>query len=509
MAIYDQLGFKQHPFTTTNADEEPFLKNYFVDPPYFDVIVGDSDYPSASIVLAPRGAGKTALKRMVESHGIEEKYLAVTYDSFEFSKDESPETISLGYHLKNIITRILISFLSYMSEEPDLTNKFTKEEKQNLSIFIRTYLGDLTGSELQVIMSELKSLPEKFSKFWSDNIGILDTAVNFLFRAFQLPVVDTSKLTSEQKSLSQTYKYQLKMLLSFVRKLGFKSIYILIDKVDETEKTGNDPEATYKLVKPLIKDLDLLGSNGYGFKFFLWDAVEPNYKSDARPDRVKKYDLIWDRDGLKEILSERLKAFSGEKVVTISQLIDNESDTNWVDDAICIIAKSSPRNVIRICEKILANQSLIDRKSKSLTIQAVDRGIIDFCEEITDENYGSKVVKELQKVGRELFTINYVGNDVFKITNPAANSKVLTWSNIGAVSKIGTISIPGSKKPLNFYCIKDPAIIRLIHRRTPLEQFISDRWLPCSDCGTDNLMDIDYFTDNNDPTCMGCGRNVI
>ena len=66
MPVFENLGFNNHPFSKTNADEEPNLEEYFVPPPFFDAIVGDSSNPSASIVFAPRGGGKTAQRRMVE-----------------------------------------------------------------------------------------------------------------------------------------------------------------------------------------------------------------------------------------------------------------------------------------------------------------------------------------------------------------------------------------------------------------------------------------------------------
>jgi hypothetical protein len=54
--MYDQLGFRTHPFLKTNADEEDSLQSYFVPPPYFDAIIGDPKMPNSSVVLAPRGA---------------------------------------------------------------------------------------------------------------------------------------------------------------------------------------------------------------------------------------------------------------------------------------------------------------------------------------------------------------------------------------------------------------------------------------------------------------------
>lgn len=90
-------------------------------------------------MLAPRGAGKTAQRRMVEADAISSGYLAVTYDRFEFSGNESLSDITLQYHLRNIIIRILISFISYLSERPDFVRNLTKEDKRQLAVFVQTY----------------------------------------------------------------------------------------------------------------------------------------------------------------------------------------------------------------------------------------------------------------------------------------------------------------------------------------------------------------------------------
>ena len=60
------LGFRLDPFAKTNADEEELLKSYFIEPPFFKAVYGDLSTPKSAVVFAPRGGGKTALKRMLE-----------------------------------------------------------------------------------------------------------------------------------------------------------------------------------------------------------------------------------------------------------------------------------------------------------------------------------------------------------------------------------------------------------------------------------------------------------
>jgi hypothetical protein len=236
MAFYNQLGFRDHPFAHTNADEEPFLDQYFVPPPFFAGVIGDQNHPTPTIVLAPRGGGKSAQRRQLEVWCAENSALAVTYDRFEFGAKQNIAEIGLPYHIRNIVTRILISYFSYLQQCPDLLRTLPKEEKRLLSIFAHSYLGDLTGLKVQEILKDLKSIPQKVRQFWSEHVGVLESVVNVLLKNYGLESIDLPDLKREEKLLSETYKHQLEILYSLVNRIGLKSIYVLIDKVDETEK---------------------------------------------------------------------------------------------------------------------------------------------------------------------------------------------------------------------------------------------------------------------------------
>ena len=484
------------------------MAKYFVPPPFFDAVVGDAGTPNASIVLAPRGGGKTALRRMVEEAARDHRFLAVTYDRFEFSSGEKISNITLQYHLRNIITRILVSYLSYLAEYPDLLKNLSKNEKQQLSLFASSYLGSMRGDSLQELLKELRSLPERFRDFWQKNVGIFEPVINFLLKNYGLEAIDFPDVRQEEKRLSETYKYQMESLLNLVNKLGFRSIYVLIDKPDETEQTGNDPQATYRLIQPMVRDLELLGLKGYGFKFFLWDKVEEYHRDDARPDRVPQYQLNWKRMALQKVLTLRLQFFSGGSISSFRELVAEDPGFD-IDVTLGLMAYGSPRNLIRICERVFAVQAENNSDASNIDVNSLDQGVLNYCEQYSLQTYSEDTLREVQRVGRELFTVNYAANDVFKISQNAARTKITGWNKLGLTRQIGTITVDTSKRPLNFYCIVDPAVVRLIHRTSSLSDFIKARWLPCSYCQTDNLMDIGLFPDENIPTCRECGRNLI
>lgn len=509
MEFYEQLGFHDHPFVHTNADEEPRLADYFVPPPFFSGVIGDPNHPSPAIVFAPRGGGKSAQRRQLEAWCSRNAVLGVTYDRFEFATGQRLEDISLSYHVRNIITRVLISYLSYLSEYPDVLRSLTKEQKKLLSTFAHSYLGDLTGLKLQELLGELKSLPEKLRKFWSDHVGVLDSVVKFLLKNYGLETIDLPDLKQEEKRLSETYKHQLEVLCELVQQIGFRSIYILVDKADESEKTGNDPDASYTLLHSLLTDLELLGLRGYGFKFFAWDQILSKFREAARPDRVPQYSLSWTREALETVLGKRISAFSGEKIKSFGELL-SENPGYSADAVICLIANRSPRNVIRICEKIVAVQAEQDPKAARIAPQAVERGIELFCVQVASELYGEDVSRDLQRAGRELFTINYLASEVFKQAHEnTSRNRVAGWLRVGLVRQVNSVSVPGARRPLNFYYVTDPAMVRLIHRSVPLRNFLQDRWLPCAQCGADNLMDVNLTPEGNDTLCHECGRPLL
>ena len=152
MSFFNNLGFENHPFAQTNADEEPHLAEYFVPPPFFDGVVGDYENPTSCMVLAPRGAGKSAQRRMIEEWANENDVLAITYDRFEFSSADSVDEVTLSYHMRNVIVRVLIGYLSFLSDYPNLISRLSKRDQKTISTFAHSYLGHIQGDELREIL---------------------------------------------------------------------------------------------------------------------------------------------------------------------------------------------------------------------------------------------------------------------------------------------------------------------------------------------------------------------
>ena len=108
-----QFGFTEDPFESTNADAEPYLAQYFVPPPYFPSVLGDTANPKSHVILAPRGGGKTAQRRMIEDRSAElQDFLCISYDKFEQPSGFRLEQATWAYHMNQVCRLILIGVAS-------------------------------------------------------------------------------------------------------------------------------------------------------------------------------------------------------------------------------------------------------------------------------------------------------------------------------------------------------------------------------------------------------------
>lgn len=504
MSIYQKLGFTKDPFAYTNADEEENLENYFVPPPYYAAIQGDFNSPKSNIVLAPRGSGKTAQRRMIEIWSRDKPVLCITYDRFELGNSQNLEDITLNYHLKNIIQRTLLNLILWIAEYPDTINNFSREEKKNLSILSHNYLGEVSGAKVSEILNDIKSVTEKIKKFWNENIGVFDSLLSFILKKYDLPELDLPELKQEEKKLSQSYKYQMELIYELAQKINFKAIYILIDKVDETHLTTNSSQATFRLIEPLIKDLETHGIKGYAFKYFLWDKVYEYLLKSGRPDRISINSLVWSRTQLLEMLSKRLLAYSENHISNLESIFQTPNELP-ADDAVTVLAWRSPRNVIRICQEIIAEQTLISSNVTKLDNRVLDRASLKISEKICEEIYGQDTVTEIKKIDRELFSINHLATNIYKVSANAVRPRVTSWIEKGFLFMVGIDKSSGTR-PTNIYCVGDPRANRLINSKKVLSTWLKQTWTICSHCDSDILLSKDYLTSEIELECWSCKR---
>ncbi|MCL6577534.1 hypothetical protein [Kyrpidia sp.] len=493
------LGFTVDPFAKTNADEEEKLEDYFIEPPFFRAVKGDITTPKSTVVFAPMGAGKTALKRKIELTSEHEPILCLTYNKFNTQGIQLSD-IDQGYHMRNIVRLVLVGVLALLNNEN--VDKLTTDDRHYVYLFVNQYLSEIEKSEIKDAVASVTNITDKAKEWWNRLLGPVSFGINILLNAIGIKGSEIRGFSLSAGNLG-SYRDQLSILKSIAQKLGRPSIYILIDKVDETELTGTST-TTYQFIKPILFDLQTLEMPGIAFKFFLRDFLRDYYFENGRPDRVKPYSLSWTTDQLMTMLSKRLQAFSEKRVSSFSSIcnLPTEFRNYNIDRIIAMFAQGSPRNVIRICKDILDCQSEIDYSAKAISVDAITNGLEEFSKTYSLE-VALRNINELQKLTRVAFSVSYIANDIYKVSTQAANSKVKVWREKDIIELLGTV--PGGKKrPVNYYAIKHLLVAKHIFNKIPVFDFLDKKVRVCT-CGEVLLRDWDV---NHSQLCHRCQKIV-
>jgi len=363
---------------------------------------------------------------MIESKSNEYgKVLCITYSRFEFD-GKKLDDINIIDHIHQILTVGTVGLLTYLNSNKDLIEKLNETEKRLLKTLIQEHLGNIHEFELKAAIDSLKSFSEKAKEFWNKYFGAINMLVTGLLQSLNLQGVNIVKFDADEKKLATPYKYRLEMFRDLCLKIGFESVYVLLDKVDESELTGNKAEDSFKMIQSMVRDLELLEMDKFGFKFFLWDQLGSHFREYGRPDRAEQFTLEWSNEELGQMLAQRLSAYSGGKITDLKQITTEFQED--ITPLVILFAQKSPRDAIRICKQIIAEQREINPNSARIESKAILEGIENFCKiralEITDE----MKIRELRKIGFVEFTSPYLATDVFKITKNGARSKVIAVS---------------------------------------------------------------------------------
>lgn len=484
------LGFKSNPFQFSNADKEvDHLSDYFVKPDYFEDVWGNPYEPVPSIVYAPRGAGKTAQRVMIEKRARKaDDILAVSYVNHDLTQFKNATEIDLTYHLTFLNRLLLVAFFRRIEDEEfDFHNVYTFTERQYIYKISRIYLYNTPASFPNQAINSLKTIEDLAVDLWK---GFKEPIVNVIKQISKSKglEVDLSKIEIDKK-LELSHKDNFFNIIKLLGKANYKSIFILIDKVDEQSLTGNNAEASFRLIEHLVKDLELLETPGVSFKFFLWDSLKSYSAISARPDRVFSYDLNWEWNQLTEMLNKRVSSFSDGKVTNFEKMFVHKK----LLGRIILFSGLSPRDCIRICNRVISEQFKKNENSTIFEEDVVHASIEHFCGEkskelITNENN----YRYLIKVNQVSFTIEELVTNKVASDTPAIRNIISPWQTAEFLKKIGLVARRNAKS-VNEYAFQD---IRLAFTACPkigISEFIKQKVRKCQTetCGLIYYRDFD------------------
>jgi len=489
--FFDHFGFVEDPFQSTNASDEPRIHEYFIEPPYFASVVGTPLQPKSQIILAPRGGAKTAQRIMLEKDALERgTYLAVTYDHFDSHFTGNRLRTSLDKHLHEISKHILIALLLDMADRQAVDITLDKSERAVLRWEIDNWLPSFSPIQFEQVPKSISTWRKRVGDVWRQCGGKISAVVDAVLRKYEFGPMGLALDDSfPDHNDFGSPRFHLDRQVGVARRLGYSAIYILIDRIDETTWTNQDADASFRLIQPLVTDLQTLDAPGMAFKFFLWDQIKDVlFEAAVRRDRVRIFELRWNVAELERMLSRRLQTDSNGTISSFNQLC-SEPHTLDYHRLAAHFGVGSPRDVIRTCGRIVDEHTRIAAEGRPIDYDLILRGLRAFAEERADELYGH-YLEQIRRVGKLSFTINHVASDVFRITSQAARQKIGQRVNAGACAKIAEVENPGSR-PLHLYAITDPRLAMTCVSRDDVELALGNFLFVCRECGAVVVSDRD------------------
>lgn len=475
-------GFLADPFEFTNADEERELAKYFVPPPYFSTVFGDASRPKSTVVLAPRGGGKSAQRRMVEIRADERGHvLVVPYSDFSFATKAG--VVSNETHLEEVCRRLVVALLAHFDGRPQDKDKLEAHQKALLHAAATSLLCGTSQAEMESAIRSLRTLGERLL----EGARRAGRPVRSVLAA-SISMTTGIMVTAEDLELEKRpelppdgWRDTLRGLVKIAVDLDYSSVYVLIDKVDERPFSTQDSTAAFNLIKELVLDLPLLEEQGVAFKFFLWDQVL-EHLTDAgfRRDRIAQHTLKWSFEELREMLHQRLVAYSSGAVGTLRQLTCDDVEAD-LDLLLPMLAQGSPRDMIRLGGRIIAEATREEPNPRCISTEVIWRATRAFCQERAEELF--PYLSELRRVGKPTFSMSELASDLLRVHENSARRKVQLWQSTGLVAKVGEVMRGrNSGRPQYVYGVTDPRLLIAMLPTVPVDVVLGNFALLCPAC---------------------------
>ena len=394
------VGFTRgNPFSVKEADTDPLLGRCFREKSYFYDLRGDVRIPRTAFLVADRGSGKSANRRILEQQCREgilgELVLAVPYLQFGFLGEKAVQgtnQVTARMHVEEILKQAIPALLELLKEQPTLVQRlYPSGYRMLLKWFLIRYTDILSLDGIDN---------------WLQHIGLLSKDINAqrLFDAADnktqresfegagpsQPVIEllVDMIYQAPASLNPADISHVDMFKRFTRMvnwLGVKAIYVFVDRIDESFETATDPIKGADLIEPLIADLHLMEMSNVAFKFFVPSRIadELRRRQSIRLDRLLFREISWTTEDLMDILERRVQVYSDNLLPNLEQLCVPQ--LSGINRFLADHASGSPRNLLRLGEWLLHHHVSLSKGDRLINQEDLNIALGSFEDELDDE----------------------------------------------------------------------------------------------------------------------------
>lgn len=396
--LFKKWGFIKHPFKVFDAEDEQNLQQFFIEPPYFKEILGDSEKPNSTMVFGYRGEGKSTLCKMIDyelRNNTSNRILIVPYYDFSCWGEKRIKELSLDDHLERILGLCVETLIAEVEKDTRILETLQSRDRSILQWFVLRFLPETEyqqveyrlialfdrlpqsgqikrygGMGLRRIRSYLRRKKVEFERIPKSESKIVQIIAAIL-------AILGSSIPGSETLRNETMLGLLKRLRNLVITAGFTYICILVDKVDESEACSGNRRNVARLISPMVSSLDYLRTKKVATKFFLPFEVKEILGNQVRTDKTRTRTINWSKENLAAMLRKRLLSFSNNKIQTLEPFVDT---TLWqvFEQKLYYYSALCPRNLIRIMDHIIAELCELEQDPSKITKSAMELGIQHF-----------------------------------------------------------------------------------------------------------------------------------
>lgn len=401
-----------NPFARFSAEEEEDLKSIFYKPRYYEALESNARQGNSRILVGQRGLGKSATIHMLFDDLKANQTLPLLITRY----DGIPLTDNKGFFLYKIVQSLAKRIAEHLYKKPNDAKLLTKENRNSLAYFIELFYDDEVA---EVYLKEAKNIKSKkrfnfFAKLFNRHLRLINQVANGAVKITarlirqsiglpqgdldstpidifgEIPLSKINSLTMEEIVNKGNDKLlaMLKVLINIAVSLGYKSIVVLFDKIDEFSAVNSDINKVADFTLPILTDTDLLYTSKLSIVFSLWSEVKRTLnQKGVRFDKFQDIDISWRDEELEKIIDKRLKYYSINKdiPVTLKSLVPLDNDRKTILE----LAGGSPRSLISLLCRLYEEETGDDNEGSSVSSfspSTISKGCVEFCKRFDYES---------------------------------------------------------------------------------------------------------------------------